>query len=388
MKKLTTKICKDAKPRWSGEKCRFMTTRLGDGGGLYLVMTPGKNGRSIHGGKSWIQRICYANKRIDVGLGTYELVSLTEARAKSLSVRKGVLDGIDPRRPSGMSFREAATEVIAERAPGLTPRVVQSWQRSMEIHVYPLIGSMPVGAVDMPHIREVLMPLNGTSSLLGNVGRRISAVLQWASVMRHRTLPDFVGDVVDSLPRVKKYESKSHASIPHAAVASAVASVNATKVLPSTKLAFQLLSLTACRSAEILGATWDEVDLEKATWTIPAERMKKRRIHCVPLAKQAIGVLEAAKRLSKGDLVFEGLSGQLAEKALRNALKSAGVQNATPHGARTSFCDWCREIGVRDDVREISIAHVPAKLEQSYMSTKLIDARRIVLQDWADHIMP
>ena len=366
-----------------------MTTRLGDGGGLYLVMTPGKNGRSIHGGKSWIQRICYANKRIDVGLGTYELVSLTEARAKSLSVRKGVLDGIDPRRPSGMSFREAATEVIAERAPGLTPRVVQSWQRSMEIHVYPLIGSMPVGAVDMPHIREVLMPLNGTSSLLGNVGRRISAVLQWASVMRHRTLPDFVGDVVDSLPRVKQCERQSHASIHHTAVNAAITAVNRTKVLPSAKCAFAILTLTACRSAEILGARWNEIDGD--TWTIPAERMKMSKAHRVPLSKQAIGVLEAVKRLSKGDMVFEGLggSGQLAEKALRNALKAAAVKS-TAHGFRTSFSDWARETGVQADVRECSLAHTVGanKVQQSYTVTDLLEQRRVVMQTWADYIMP
>ena len=387
--KLTATQCKNAKPRWNDEKQKFMTTRLGDGGGLHLVMTPAKRGQSIHGGKSWIQRIFYAGKRIDVGLGNYEIVSLTEARAKSLSVRKGVLDGIDPRRPKkGMTFEEAAKEVIAERRPGLTPKVAQSWQRSMELHVYPLIGSMAVGAVDMPDIRRVLMPLNGTSSLLGNVARRISAVLQWAIVMRHRTLAEEVQIVVDSLPRVKQCERRSHASIHHSDVSAAVAAVHATKVLPATKCAFAFLTLTASRSAEILGARWSEVDLEKATWTIPAERMKTRKVHRVPLSKQAIAVLKAAKTLSKGDHVFQGLSGQLAERAIRNALASAGIES-TGHGFRTSFSDWCRETGVQSDVRERSLAHVESnKVQASYTVSDLLDQRREVMQTWADYIMP
>ena len=137
----------------------------------------------------------------------------------------------------------------------------------MEIHVYPIIGNMPVAAVDMPDIRRVLLPHNGTSSLLGTVARRMSVVRQWSIVMRHRTLADSVQIVVDSLPRVKSYERQSHASVHHTAVNAAITAVNATKVLPATKCAFAFMTLTACRTEEILGARWDEIDGD--TWTVP-----------------------------------------------------------------------------------------------------------------------
>ena len=256
----------------------------------------------------------------------------------------------------------------------------------MEIHVYPIIGNMPVAAVDMPDIRRVLLPHNGTSSLLGTVARRMSVVLQWSIVMRHRTLADSVQIVVDSLPRVKSYERQSHASVHHTAVNAAITAVNATKVLPATKCAFAFMTLTACRTEEILGARWDEIDGD--TWTVPAERMKTRKVHRVPLSSQAIAVLEAAKRLSTGSLVFQG-RGQLAEKALRNALASCIGVDSTPHGFHTSFSDWCRETGVQADVRERQLGHLEAsKVQQSYTVSDLLDQRRVVMQTWADYIMP
>ena len=339
-----------------------------------------------------MQRIRYGGTRHDLGLGPFDLVSLSEARKKSIAMRKDVFDGIDPReskKGEGITFREAADLVIKERAPGLTERVAKSWTRSMEIHAYPLIGDMPVGEVDMPDIKKVLMPLRGTSSLLGTVARRISAILQWAIVMRHRALADQTEIVVNSLPRSNNgREHQSHASIHHREVNAAIVAVNATKVLPSAKAAFALLCLTACRSSEVLGARWDELDLDAAIWTIPAERMKMRKEHRVPLAKQAIVVLKAARTLSKGDLVFPGMKGQLAERALRNALASAGVK-ATGHGFRTSFSDWCRETGAQADVRERALAHGETnKVQASYTVSDLLDQRRIVMQKWADHIMP
>ena len=145
----------------------------------------------------------------------------------------------------------------------------------------------------------------------------------------------------------------------------------------------RLLVLTAGRTSEVLGARWSEVDLASRTWTVPAERMKMRLEHRVPLSQAAIKVLEAQKRRSSGVWVFGGRKGRLNEKAIRNALTSAKV-NTVGHSFRTTFSDWCRETDVQADVRERCLAHGETnKVQAAYINSDMLDQRRIVMEAYA-----
>ena len=356
--KLTAKQCQNAQP--TGKR-----QRLGDGGGLYLPIGP-------RGGKSWIQRIRILGQRTDIGLGSHELVSLATAQKQALANRVAAFEGRDPReqqaRPTGegTTFAEAAEAYMQEHGFGWANPTKKGWQQSLEQHVFPHIGDMNVADVDLPDIKKVLLPLANTKAVVSNVARRISAVLVWAIVAGHREKADRTSMVFQSLPK-RKAEQKSHASIPHTDVRAAIEAVNGAKVMDSFKLAFGLLCLTACRTSEVLGCEWSEIDIDSATWTIGAERSKTRKPHRVALSKQAIILLKSCKRRVNSNLVFCGLKGKLSDKSIRNALRAGGVA-ASGHGFRTSFSDWCRETGVQADVRESALAHQVAanSVKKSY----------------------
>ena len=374
---LTTQQCKAFKNNRDGK-----AQRICDGNGLYLVAT----GNS----KSWIRRISIDGKRTDVGLGSFDNVSLADARNRSVRVKAQVLDGIDPRtgrrtKNAGVTFAECADAYMREHRGEWTPRTAKSWRANFDNHCQ-RIAKMPVAEIDTRDIKAVLLPHTQSKALLANLANRISAVLDWAIVENHRDLPNHTGVVAKSLPKCKA-ASKSHASIPHGEVRAALEAVDGTGVFESAKLATRFLTLTACRTSEVLGCRWSEIDLDAATWTIPAERMKMGKPHRVALSEQAVAVLRASKRRPGSDLVFHGRSGRLNDRAIRSALKRARV-NSTGHGFRTSFSDWCRERGVNADVRESALAHQVAAntVQASYTQTDLLEQRRDVMQTWADHI--
>ena len=318
-------------------------------------------------------------------------MSLQEARAKALRNRKAVLDGLDPRKPQGMTFAEASDRKLAERLREWKPtsKEPQAWAMTMKEYVYPVIGELGVGEVKGSHVKQVLMPLvlDAKHSQVSRVAERISSVLRWATVEGYRTIANPVSDVVAELPKRRQCKTLHHAAIPHADLGVVAKAVDATNILQSTKMAFRFLCLTACRTGEVLGATWDEIDFESATWTIPGERMKNGAEHRVPLSNASIKVLTAAGKRSSGDLVFPGRNGRLAERAIRNALGSAGREGMTGHGIRSSFMDWAVAEGVPFDVRERCLAHSErSRTVAAYARTDLLEERREVMERWADYV--
>ena len=173
----------------------------------------------------------------------------------------------------------------------------------------------------------------------------------------------------------------------------AIAAVRRSSAFASTKLAFEFLVLTAGRSGEVRLAKWGEIDRKAKTWTIPAERMKAKVEHVVPLSNAAVDVLEAvAGELGEGgdgELIFPSPRGkELSDATMSKLLRENGVA-AVPHGFRSSFADWAAETGVRREVKEAALAHtVRNAVEASYTRTNYVAERRAVMESWAKHCEP
>ena len=183
-------------------------------------------------------------------------------------------------------------------------------------------------------------------------------------------------------------QRKHHAALPHGDVAAAIAKVREADCWRSTKLAFEFIVLTAGRCAEITGATWAEIDLEAAVWTVPASRMKVKAEHRVPLSNRAVEVLGEARSLHDGDLVFPARkASQISSKEFERLRLQTGIK-ATTHGFRSSFRDWAAEkSGASHQVMEQALAHtISNKAEAAYARTDLLDQRRELMQAWADYI--
>ena len=286
------------------------------------------------------------------------------------------------------TFADAAERVWNDRRPGWrNPRHAHDWKASMARYVTPRIGRMAVCDVATADVLAILTPIwHVRPETARRVRQRISAVLAWAVVMEFRT--DNPCDRVGAVLGPQRAVVQHLRAVPHGEVASAIEAVWASRAMPAAKLAFEFLVLTAARSGEVRGAEWDEVDLAASVWTIPGTRMKMRRAHRVPLSTRAVQVLEAARALDGGRLVFPGARGARLDdvtlsKLLRD-LRIAGV----PHGFRSSFRDWAaEETNHPREVVEAALAHVvPNKVEAAYARSDLFERRRGLMNDWAAYL--
>ena len=294
MNRLTAAFVRTVKP--TGRLRRY-----GDGNGLYLLVKPGPRG----GGKSWVQRIAINGTRRDLGLGSAELVTLAEAREAAHDNRRRARAGADPRaerRRVSPTFAEAAEAVIAMHRPGWKPGggSEAQWRSTFERYAYPRIGRKPVHAIDAADLMAVLQPLwIEKHETARRLRLRIGQVMKWAIGQGHRS-DNPAGDAVGAaLPKVDSRPVHQRA-LPHAEVGAALAAVGRTGAAPAAKLAFEFMVLTAVRSGEARGAAWDEIDLDRAVWTLPAARMKAGprapRAALAPGARRAARGRRAAPR--------------------------------------------------------------------------------------------
>ncbi len=362
--------------------------RHADGNGLYLYV-------QRTGTRSWIQRLVIRGRKHELGLGSVHLVTLAEAREKALANRKLARAGGDPlaerRRVQGMpTFAEAAATVVeAKRAGWRSPRQATEWLRSLERYVFPRIGSRPVSEVDSADVLQVLTPIwHVKMQTARTVRQRIRAVLEWAVAMEMRkdNPCDRILPVLGAQHEVVQHRQ----ALPHGQVAAAIATMHTSRTMPAVKLAFEFLVLTAGRSGEVRGALWAEMDTEARVWTIPAERMKMKRGHRVPLCGRALEILDAARGLGDGGspLVFPGRSGkQLDEKRMLRVLQWHRVA-AVPHGFRSSFRDWAaEETDHPREVIEAALAHIVRNpVEAAYARSDLFERRRRLMNDWEAYL--
>jgi integrase len=370
-----------------------------DGAGLYLQV-------STTGTKSWIFRFRMSGKQREMGLGPLHTVTLAEARDKAKECRVALLDGVDPlearnavkieakiERAKMVTFDHCAKEYIAAHRGGWkNAKHAAQWGSTIATYASPVIGSLPVAAVDTALVVKVLQPIWQTKTETATRLRsRIENILDWATVSKFRAGENparwkgHLDNLLADPNKVGKVEH--HAALPWQEIGEFMAELRRREGIAARAVEFGIL--TAARSGEIRGARWNEFDLDAALWTVPAERMKAGREHRVPLSTTALALLRGLPQI--GDTVFPGQRGDapLSDMSLTAVLRRMDRKDITVHGFRSTFRDWCAESVGNSFPREVcehALAHsLPDKVEAAYRRGDLIEKRKVLMQVWADY---
>lgn len=365
-----------------------------DGGGLYLQVSATLS-------KSWIFKFVRDKKATEIGLGSFVDVSLEHARDKAADFRKLLKQGINPLEEKrkvernlqltvakGMTFADCAEAYIEVNRHGWkNPKHVQQWSNTLKQYAYPIFGKLPVAEIDTALVIKCLEPIwtskNETASRLRG---RIETVLDWATVSKYREGENparWRGHLDKILPKPSKVQKTGHhAALPYAEIAVFMAELRQQSGVAAKCLEFTIL--TATRTNESIGATWDEIDLSNKTWTIPIERMKAGRLHRIPLSDQAILILQDMQKFKVNDFVFPGTKKGLSNMAMLQLLKRMGEDGVTVHGFRSSFRDWAAETtNYPSEVVEMALAHtIKNQAEAAYRRGDLMEKRSQLMADW------
>ena len=363
--------------------------RYYDGNGLFLKIDPS-------GAKRWGQRLVIHGRQRTLGLGGCALVSLAEARQAALENRKIARAGGDPlaRRhiSETPSFEAAAATVIDLHRHGWrNEKHAAQWEATLRGYVFPRLGQRSVADITTADVMAVLMPIwSEKPETARRVRQRISTVMKWAVAQGYRA-DNPAGDAIGAaLPKHNGNAKRHHRALPHGEVAAAIEVVRGSGAGIAVKLAFEFLVLTTARSGEVRLATWDEIDRDAATWTVPAARMKAGPEHRVPLSERALAILDEAQALADGSgLVFPGTrTGKpLSDMTLSKLMRDLGL-DAVPHGFCSSFRDWAAECtNAVPAIMEAALAHtVRDKVEAAYNRTDLFERRRALMNQWAAYL--
>jgi integrase len=361
--------------------------RHGDGNGLWLDVT--KTGR-----KSWVFRYTFSGRVRETGLGSAAKVPLAKAREKALACHVHLAAGIDPvehrrsekQEPAVKTFGAAATEYHAAKSPGWrSEKYAGQWLASIN-QFAAVLSAMPVDQVGTEAVLAILKPVWLSKSVTAEKLRgRIETVLDFARVKNWRSGENparWRGHLDHLLPR-PKHARKHHSAMDYSAVRDFVGKLRVWDSI--TALALEFLILTAARSGEVLGARWAEIDLDAKVWTVPASRMKADREHRVPLSGRALAILERLEPVRTNSFVFPGRQGPLGSDALRARLRKTGVPDATPHGFRSAFRDWCgNETNFPREIAEQALAHAAGNaVELAYRRGDALEKRRSLMERWA-----
>lgn len=379
---------------------RFVETvnkpgRYGDGrGGFGLILNVHRatNGRIT---KSWIQRIRIAGKVTHLGLGPYPIVTLAKARKIALENQRAVFDGNDPRTVGIPTFAEAVDKVIEIQRPTWRDggKSEKQWRASLRDYAMPKLGKMPVDRITTADVLDVLMHdqfWNTKRVTAQRVRQRIGAVMKRAIAQGYRN-DNPAGDALGATLPKNGVHKEHHRALPYDRVGEALRRVRASaNTHAPAMLALEFLVLTAARSGEVRGATWDEIDMDERMWTIPGERIKGGIEHRVPLSDRAIEVLTEARKISGDDgLIFPSMSGRvLRNDTFAEFLRENDIE-AVPHGFRSSFRQWAAEqTNYPREVCEHALAHVnPDKVEAAYQRSDLFEKRRELMDAWTQYVM-
>lgn len=382
------------------------TGRYVDGDGLYLTV-------NASGSKQWSLRVVMPSPEggkgtlREFGLGSANAVSLVDARAKAAEWRALAKQGIDPklrlvadRRAQaqeearyGRTFKVVATDYLAENSVGWkNAKHRAQWEMTLREYAYPHLGAMPVDEIKASEIMATLKPIWLKTPETGRrTLQRICTILDWANIQDWRSHPaPSRKALAKALPPQPKKGGSHFARVEiNDAPAIFKKLLNANETV--ARLALQFGILTAARSGEIRFAKWNEIDVPNATWTIPAERMKAKKLHVVPLCADALDLLERAKEFQRGigGYIFPGQGGNaMSDMTLTKAQKLI-APDTTQHGWRSTFRDWVsEETAFSGDLAEAALAHVVKnKVEGAYRRGNLLEKRRKLMLAWANYLM-
>lgn len=371
----------------------------GDGAGLWLQV-------SQSGSKSWIFRFTRSGKQREMGLGSLNTITLAEARTKAKEQRVMLIDGTDPldaRKATKLiealalarmiTFDQCATAYInAHRSGWKNAKHAAQWENTLATYATPIIGALPVAAVDTALVVKVLSPIwHEKTETATRLRGRIESILDWATVSKYRQGENparwrgHLENLLANPSKVKKVEH--HPALPWQEIGAFMAELRARDGIAARAVEFAIF--TATRSGEVRGATWAEIDLAAGVWTIPGTRMKAGREHRVPLSAQALALLNSAPGM--GEIVFPGRKhdSALSDMSLTAVLRRMGCAEITVHGFRSTFRDWCAESVANSFPREVcehALAHsLPDKVEAAYRRGDLLEKRVMLMQAWADY---
>lgn len=375
--------------------------KYGDGNNLWLVVGP-------TGRERWEFRFTTGGKSREMSLGAFDregIVGRTadEARTEADRLRYKVRQGINPlaerktRAPvRATTFAEVAEQCITSLKAGWSnDKSEKQWRSTLKGYANPKIGNVDVGNIVTGDIFAILEPIwTEKAETAKRVRERIEKVLDFATALNLRSGENparWRGNLDHLFPKTAKVQkAKHHPALPYDDMSTFMASLREKQGVAPRALEFCIL--TAARTGEALGAAWSEIDLEKGLWTIPAERMKARRDHRVPLSAAAVALLKALPRDTEGDCVFispqAGRKGKpLSNMSMLKTLKLMKRDDLTVHGFRSTFRDWAAETtSYPDAVVEMALAHaVSNAVEAAYRRGDLFDKRTRLMADWASY---
>ena len=376
-----------------------------DGERLYLKVTPTLT-------KSWVFIYRQGKKRTELGLGTFAEVTLVEARDGSFKDGKLIKDGalqlnnllkagIDPlierqrldnerktATTKSMTFKQCSEAYInAHQAGWKNKKHIQQWQNTLTQYAYPVFGELDVKVIDTGLITKCLEPIWLTKNeTAGRVRGRIESVLDWAAARKYREGDNparWRGHLDKLLARPSKIQkTEHHKALPYGEINGFINSLRLQDGIAAKCLEFTIL--TAARTGESIGATWDELDLSAKTWTIPAVRMKADREHKVPLNTQALAILNDMATIKTNEYVFPSKAKGLSNMAMLTLLRRMDRADITVHGFRSTFRDWAAEsTAYTGEVVEMALAHaIKNQTEAAYRRGDLLEKRSRLMADW------
>jgi integrase len=376
-----------------------------DGGGLYLHV-------NARGAKSWIFRYMKNGRAREMGLGSVHTISLEDARKRATERRRELLDGIDPLQvretlrhqakldaAKVITFEQCAGRYIAaNKAAWKNPVHAKQWPSTLQTYVYPVFGSLPVQAVDVGLVMQVLEPIwTAKAETASRVRGRIETVLDYAAARGWREGENparWRGHLDKLLPKTSKAKravrqvsgrQEHHAALPYGEIAAFLAELRRQAGMAARALEFAIL--TAARTGEVIGARWEEFDLAEKLWTIPAARMKAGKEHRVPLSDAALAIVTELAQQRQSEFVFPGgVAGKpLSNMAMLTLLRRMKRDDLTVHGFRSTFRDWAAErTSFPAEVAEMALAHTVADaVERAYRRGDLFQKRRQLADSWA-----
>jgi integrase len=363
--------------------------RHADGRGLYLNV-------SKTGSKSWVFVWRDHGRHREMGLGPYPTIGLALARRKADEARLARLDGRDPiaekRKARSVSFADTVKAFLASKSAAWSnEKHSAQWAMTLGEAYCSKLLPMPVRDISTDDVLRVLKPIWQTKAETASRLRgRIERVLDFATVQGWRDGENparWRGHLDAILPAPKKLARGHHAAMPYQDVPAFVHRLRALDAISASALEFGIL--TAARSGELLGAKWSEVDLEARTWAVPAERMKARREHVVPLSVAAMAILERFRDARTVEHIFPGHKhgAGLSNGAFPALFKRMKVEGVTAHGFRSAFRDWAGdETSFSREVCEAALAHrVGDASEQAYRRGSALEKRRALMEAWASY---